>query len=194
MIPVAKLLGIKASNGKAWGKWLGQGFGGFLCLPLEMTHRVSEKWSRVRSAVWYKLRHGDILKQLEMRASKSACFEKCVLNTSIHWEASDCREFDQGSWVTRDCRAAKSPCFDSWNLVNLPRFRRWLQSVLSLRLKQICKSYFPGLNRRIWQVFISSLWPKSTQCSLRLTWCFLRFSGSFTLCSDLVFVFKIWTP
>jgi hypothetical protein len=191
MIPVAKLLGIKASNGKAWGKWLGQGLGGFLVLPLEMTHRVSEKWSRVRSAVWYKLRHGDmILKKLEMR------IEKCGLRKvrTKHWEASDCREFDQGSWVTRDCRAAKSPCFDSWNLVNLPRFRRWLQSVLSLRLKQICKSYFPGLNRRIWQVFISSLWPKSTQCSLRLTWCFLRFSGSFTLCSDLVFVFKIWTP
>ena len=148
MIPVAKvpgISGIKASNGKAWGKWLGQGFGGFLCLPLEMTHRVSEKWSRVRSAVWYKLRHGDILKQLEMRASKSACFEKCVLNTSIHWEASDCREFDQGSWVTRDCRAAKSPCM--LRLVKSRESSAFPTMVAVRRLETPIETDLPGFAR-----------------------------------------------
>ena len=169
MIPVAKLPGIKASNGKAWGKWLGQGLGGFLFLPLEMTHRVSEKWSRVRSAVWYKLRHGDmILKKLEMR------IEKCGLRKvrTKHWEATDCREFDQGSWVTRDCRAAKSPCM--LRLVKSRESSAFPTMVAVRRLETPIETDLPGFARIcqdstvVFGKSLSALWPKSTQSTPNL--------------------------
>ena len=155
-----------------------------------------QKCSLIQIATW---RHS--------QKTRNPCFEKCVriekcvlklLNTEKQPTVASSTKVagSQGTAAPRNPQ-----CFDSWNLFQSSAFPtmvavRRLETPIETDWNQDLQVVFARICQDSTVVFGKSLSALSGQSlrSLRPTWCFLRFSGSLTLCSDLVFVFKIWSP
>ena len=172
-----------------------QGLVGFLCLTLEMTHRVSDRNDQ-KCIVWYNLPH-----DCDMTSEMLEMLGKVLRKVRKHWKNCYSTHSTKvaGSQRHRPRPASSFEHFplDSW--IFSRRVPWWLQPLASTPCAAWLKRYVhamiemePGLNRLLYLASLSQLPSGQSQRKRSktrvLSGCFRRFSG-------FGFGFlKIWTP